>query len=57
MIPPHQARNDQTPIKGTTQYTQNTSHGSHGFDFLTPVSFMTGIKNLNTPAAKVRFLL
>lgn len=52
MIPPHQIQNNQTPIKNTTQETQN----SFGFDFLTPVSYVTGIKNLTHSAGKVSYI-
>lgn len=50
MITPHQIPNSKTPNKETSVESQN----SFGIDFLTPVSFITGIKNLTNSAAKVK---
>lgn len=49
MIPPHQIPRSQTPVKENSQQTSN------GFDsdFLTPVSYIPGIKNLMNSASKV----
>lgn len=45
ILPPHQPRSSQTPVRQITQKKPD-------YEFLTPISYITGLQNLNS-ASKV----